>query len=111
MKFAFVGKFSCRKKRNCSYGFVLLKINIELCGSIGLTTRAVCSFRLASASAAAAAALFFASSSARAFAAAAAAGSRGGSVSNDAKIQTNVRSHRLFSNFRILLGIKTGPRS
>ncbi len=54
-----------------TYGFVLLKINIELCGRIGLTTRAACSFLFASASAAAAAAFFLASSSARALAAAA----------------------------------------
>lgn len=60
-----------------SYGLVLLNINIELYGRIGLTTRFACSFFFASASAAAASAFFLASSSARAFAAAADSSSPG----------------------------------
>ncbi len=66
-----------------TYGLVLLNMNIELYGRIGLTTRDACSFFFASASAAAAAAFFFASSSARAFAAAADS-SRPGNLSKDA---------------------------
>jgi hypothetical protein len=64
-----------------TYGLVLLKINNELCGRIGLTTRA-CSFFFASASAAASASLLRAASSARAFAVA--GSSSPGNLSNDA---------------------------
>lgn len=71
------------KKNFLTYGLVLLKINIELCGSIGLTGRDACSLFFAAASASAAAAFFFASCSARALAAAADS-SRPGNLSNDA---------------------------
>ena len=72
--------------RDRTYGLVLLKMNNELAGRMGLTTRA-CSFFFASASAAASASFFFAASSARAFAAA--GSSMPGNLSNDAKYHLN----------------------
>jgi hypothetical protein len=66
-----------------TYGLVVLNMNIELYGIIGLIGRDACSFLFASASAAAAAAFFFASSSARALAAATDS-SRRGNLSRDA---------------------------